>query len=111
MTICTRLDNVGIRKKYSRSITFFRDDFWKANKYESCNIEMETDSEGSEEEEGWGDAEGEEDEGQTTSRDIKYVIGDVTHPQVTARKNNIVIHCAGKQIFVIFRNVVFYSSL
>lgn len=57
---------------------------------------METDSEESdeEEEEGWGEGEG-EDEGQTTSRDIKYVIGDVTQPQPTARKNNIVIHCAG----------------
>ena len=77
----------------------FRDEFWKSNKYESCNIEMESDSEGSEEEE-WEDREGEgdgEDEGQTTSRDIKYVIGDVTHPQTTARKNNIVIHCAGER--------------
>ena len=57
---------------------------------------MESDSEGSDEEEGWG--EGEEDEGQTTSRDIKFVIGDVTHPQVTDRKNNIVVHCAGEYV-------------
>ena len=74
-------------------VSDFRDDFWKANKYESWNIEMDSDSEGSEEEWG-GDGDG-EDEGQTTSRDIKYVIGDVTHPKETARKNNIVIHCAG----------------
>ena len=53
---------------------------------------METDSEESEEEE---IGEDEEDEGQTTRRDIKYVIGDVTQPQATSRTNNIVVHCAG----------------
>ena len=80
-------------------LIYFRDEFWKSHKYESCNVEMESDSEESEEER---EVDEEEDEGQTTSRDIKYVIGDVTHPQTTSRSNNIVVHCAGGLYICVF---------
>ena len=52
----------------------------------------------SEEEEAWSD--GDEDEQETWSGEINYVMGDVTHPQITGNGDVIIVHCVGKYYVV-----------
>ncbi|XP_072016893.1 chromodomain-helicase-DNA-binding protein 1-like [Amphiura filiformis] len=66
---------------------------WERNSYESANIAMDTDDEDEDEERdvlGFGSDD--DDEG-STSRAMKYVRGDVTHPQNAGEKDAIVVHC------------------
>ena len=48
----------------------------------------------SEEEEAWSD--GDEDEQETWSGEINYVMGDVTHPQIAGNGDVIIVHCVGE---------------
>lgn len=67
-----------------------REELWKKNSYESCNVEIDESSDIEEEE----ISDEESISGDTTPRDIRYVLGDVTHPKKTDRNNNIIVHCA-----------------
>ncbi|XP_053383747.1 chromodomain-helicase-DNA-binding protein 1-like [Mercenaria mercenaria] len=68
-----------------------REAIWKKNNYKSCNIEI---NENSDEEEDEGMVDEDDISADVTPRDIHYVLGDVTHPKKTDRKNNIIVHCA-----------------
>lgn len=65
---------------------------WKKNNYESCNIELDSDTDNDDDDEVLED----DDDGDITKRDIHYVRGDVTIPRVTDCDNNIIVHCAGR---------------
>lgn len=73
-----------------------KDELWKKANYHSCNIDMEVENEEGifDEDEGSID----EDNGYSTAdistKDIHYVVGDVTHPKQTERRNNVIVHCA-----------------
>ncbi len=57
---------------------------------------MDTDDEDEEEERGiLGFGSDDDDEGGSTSRAIKYVRGDVTHPQNAGERDAFVVHCVG----------------
>ena len=69
-----------------------REKLWKKNSYDSLNISLKEDE--SEDE----SSEGEDffsDETADRRRDIKYVRGDVTHPQDTDNHHAIIVHCVG----------------
>lgn len=57
---------------------------WKRSGYNSLNVSLDSDS--SEEEE------------EPEAVDIRYVVGDVTHPQNTEKSDAIVVHCVGESI-------------
>ena len=67
-----------------------REEDWKANGYKSANINLDSGGESEEKDE----EDCEEDE--IKSRDINYVVGDVTHPKHVHDRDVIVVHCAGK---------------
>ena len=65
-----------------------REKKWQISGYKSCNLSIDE----SEEESDTSD-EQEEDE---SSSDIQYVVGDVTHPQLSHDGDAIIVHCVGK---------------
>ncbi|BFZ16162.1 hypothetical protein BsWGS_19201 [Bradybaena similaris] len=75
-----------------------REALWKANKYTSLNIML--DSEGEEEEEDSefielddGGSSDEETASHRKKLTLRHVIGDVTHPLDASTDNNIIVHC------------------
>ena len=83
-----------------------REEDWKANGYKSANINLDSGGESEEEDE----EDCEEDE--IKSRDINYVVGDVTHPKHVHDRDAIVVHCAGmKKILSLCFNIVTYLSV
>ncbi|XP_052802609.1 chromodomain-helicase-DNA-binding protein 1-like [Mya arenaria] len=71
-----------------------KEEMWKKNKYESCNIELDYDEDGDSDDEVAAADDDDDDDGDVSSRDIKYVSGDVTKPRQTDRIHNIIVHCA-----------------
>ncbi len=84
-------------------------EFWQKHSYTSLTVSMETSS--SEEEE-----EGVSTGGDPSEREIRYVVGDVTHPQNAEDADAIVMHCVGKaslmeiSIRLIRKVVILYTS-
>lgn len=79
------------------SVVPVREKLWQENSYCSLNISLKEDdseTESSEEEEDIFS-----DETTDRTRDIKYLQGDVTHPQNTENRNAIVVHCVGMYSF------------
>ncbi|XP_060608509.1 chromodomain-helicase-DNA-binding protein 1-like, partial [Ruditapes philippinarum] len=66
-----------------------REELWKKNDYNSCNVEIDETSDDDE-----GMLDDDDISGDVTPHDIRYVLGDVTHPKKTDRENNIIVHCA-----------------
>ena len=61
---------------------------WRRNNYSSLRFDTISDSEGEEsDDEGVGSDEG--------SKDISYILGDVTQPQCEGSGDAIIVHCVG----------------
>lgn len=58
---------------------------WRRNGYSSLNVSLDSDS-----------SEGEEEGVEPEAVDIRYLVGDVTHPQNTEKSDVIVVHCVGE---------------
>ena len=71
-------------------LIFCREEYWKARGYKSANINLDSGGESEEEDEE------DHDEDEIRSRDINYVVGDVTHPKPFNDRDAIVVHCVGK---------------
>ena len=66
-------------------------DYWKRNDYDSTNISLDSSSD--EEEEDVVEEVGDDgDEGV----ELRYLVGDVTHPQCAGSDDAIVVHCVGE---------------
>lgn len=55
---------------------------WKANNYVSASIDLASDNES-------------ESETEDEDSDMRYIVGDVTHPQHAGDNDAIIIHCVG----------------
>ena len=64
------------------SLLLSRLEHWRRSGYTSHNLSLDSDD----------SSEGEEEEGV----ELRYVVGDVTHPQDPGTADAIVIHCVGK---------------
>lgn len=67
--------------------------WWESNSYQSFCLPLE-DSEPEDLEDGEDETSGELDDEDLDSMAIKYVSGDVTHPQADA-EDAIIVHCVG----------------
>lgn len=85
----------GVKLVHGWNLWIFRERKWQESGYRSLNLsdECESDEEASKA----SDASDEllEDEGTAAATDIHYVVGDVTHPQLTSPGDALVVHCVG----------------
>ena len=58
-------------------------EWWQKNNYSTLNVQLESDSDES------------SDDDEERGLDIQYLVGDVTQPQCTGTKDAIIVHCVG----------------
>ena len=87
-----------------------REALWKENSYVSLNIEKDNDIDEEEKDTlkdriKFDDSDEEEETNSEakSSISLNYVIGDVTKPKSSNHKQNIILHCTGKQYIFIYQ--------
>ena len=97
--LCVTTYSTVINFSHTSYLEPFREAFWSQHGYTSLNVVLDSSDSGEESEEEEEEEEGEE-EGRlsfdSTERQLHYVVGDVTQPQVTEGTNAIVVHCVGE---------------
>lgn len=78
------------------SCSTIREEFWQREGYQSCNISLESEESEDETEDDILMSLDVEDDDERNTRNIQFVLGDVTHPKNTGDNDAIIVHCVGE---------------